>query len=138
MKEKEKCAMADKKTTKKEYFGMVKEVIEASEVENKEELVAFVEAQVTELDKRAEKAKERNEKKKAESDELTEKIFSKLTEEYQFVDDIVAQLEDVEGISKAKVVARLTKLFAAGRVNKDKIAPAEGGDKKVAYAICTE
>ena len=60
----------EKKITRKEYFGMIKEVVLASGSENKNELVAFIERQVELIEKKAEKAgskvNEENEKIKVE------------------------------------------------------------------------
>ena len=41
-----------KRVTKKEYFGMVREIVEASGVDNKEDILAFVDREVELLSKR--------------------------------------------------------------------------------------
>ena len=51
--------MEEKKLTKKDMFLLVKDVLEESDVEDKEDLIAFVDNQVAMIEKKAEKAKEK-------------------------------------------------------------------------------
>lgn len=109
----------ENKITKKDYFGMIRAIIEdASEVDMRDEIIAFIDKEVNALDARAEKAKERAAKKREESDELRWAIFSVLTEEGQTVAEIVDQLDN-EDITRQKVIARLTQLVKSGKVEKD-------------------
>ena len=125
----------EKKITKKEYFAMVAEIIEGSDAQNKEELMEFIQKQVEALDKKADKAKERAAEKKAAGDELRTKVQSVLTEELQTIDEIVDAIDE-EGVTRNKVVARLTQLVAAGIAIKDKV---DSGSKKVmGYKLKTE
>ena len=117
----------EKKITKTEYFAMVAEIIEGSGVENKAELMEFIQKQVEALDKKADKAKERAAEKKAAGDELRTKVQSVLTEELQTIDEIVEAIGE-EDVTRNKVVARLTQLVAAGVAVKDKV---DSGSKKV-------
>ena len=55
--ERMKLSEENKKLTKKDYFGMIREMVEGATVENKEELLAFVDKQVEMLDAKADKAK---------------------------------------------------------------------------------
>ena len=119
--------MADVKMTKTMWFEEIKAVVEASDVENKEEMLAFIDAQVEQLAKKAEKAKERAATKKVEGDELREVVKSVLTEELQSIDDIVAQIAG-EDVTKAKVTARLTQLVKAEVADKEQM---KVGDRKV-------
>lgn len=48
--------MAEKRITKKEYFGMVATVIEQANPENKEELLAFINHEVELLEKKSTKS----------------------------------------------------------------------------------
>ena len=116
----------NKKLTKKDYFGMIREMVEGASVENKEELLAFVDSQVTMLDAKAEKAKARAAEKRAEGDELRATVKAVLTNEFQGIEDILPQVEGEE-ITKAKIIARLTQLVKAGEVEK---AKAKTEDKK--------
>ena len=106
--------MADvKKITKAEYFGMIKDVVAGSDVENAQELMDFIDRQVELIASKAEKAKARAAKQKAEGDELRDAVQAVLTGELQVIDEIVAQV-DFEDVTKAKVTARLTQLVNAG------------------------
>lgn len=125
--------MENKKLTKKDYYGMLKDIILTSDVDNKEELEAFVDRQIEIIDNKAEKAKERAAEKKAEGDELRAAIKSVLTEDYQSADDILAQLEG-EDLSKAKIIARLTQLVNNGDAEKAQ-AKAEDGKKFMTYRL---
>lgn len=102
-----------KKITKAEYFGMIKDVVAGSDVENAQELMDFIDRQVKLIASKAEKAKERAAKQKAKGDELREAVQAVLTGELQVIDEIVAQV-DFEDVTKAKVTARLTQLVNAG------------------------
>ena len=106
--------MADvKKITKAEYFGMIKDVVAGSDVKNAQELMDFIDKQVALITSKAEKAKARAAKQKAEGDELRDAVQAVLTGELQVIDEIVAQV-DFEDVTKAKVTARLTQLVNAG------------------------
>lgn len=125
--------MENKKLTKKDYYGMLKDIILTSDVDNKEELEAFIDRQVEIIDNKAEKAKERAAEKKAEGDELRVAIKSVLTEDYQSADDILVQLEG-EDLSKAKIIARLTQLVNNGDAEKAQ-AKTEDGKKFMTYRL---
>lgn len=125
--------MENKKLTKKDYYGMLKDIILTSDVDNKEELEAFIDRQVEIIDNKAEKAKERAAEKKAEGDELRAAIKSVLTEDYQSADDILVQLEG-EDLSKAKIIARLTQLVNNGDAEKAQ-AKTEDGKKFMTYRL---
>jgi predicted nucleic acid-binding Zn-ribbon protein len=122
------------KITKRDYFTKIAEIIETAEVdaEDKENILAWIDAQVDQLDARARKAAERAAAKRAASDEMTEAIADVLTDEPQTVEDIVAQLDD-ETYTKAKVIARLSKLIGAGRAAKEDITIEGVKGKKKAY-----
>lgn len=125
--------MENKKLTKKDYYGMLKNIILTSDVDNKEELEAFIDRQVEIINNKAEKAKERAAEKKAEGDELRAAIKSVLTEDYQSADDILVQLEG-EDLSKAKIIARLTQLVNNGDAEKAQ-AKTEDGKKFMTYRL---
>lgn len=101
-------------------------MVEGATVENKEELLAFVDKQVEMLDAKADKAKARAAEKRAEGDELRATVKAVLTNEFQGIEDILPQVEGEE-ITKAKIIARLTQLVKAGEVEK---AKAKTEDKK--------
>lgn len=120
-----------KKVTKKEYYVMLKEVVENSNSENKDELVEFIEKQITLLDNKATKAKERAAEKRAEGDELRALVEATLTDEYQTIADITEQIDN-EDVTKAKVTARLTQLVKDGLAVKEE-AKTEDGKKVMVY-----
>lgn len=120
-----------KKVTKKEYYVMLKEVVENSNSENKDELVEFIEKQITLLDNKAAKAKERAAEKRAEGDELRALVEATLTDEYQTIADIIEQIDN-EDVTKAKVTARLTQLVKDGLAVKEE-AKTEDGKKVMVY-----
>ena len=122
------------KRTKKENFEALREIVEGLEMEatEQEDMLAFIDKQIETLDKRAEAAVKRAEKKKAESDELTEAIFGMIGDEPVTVDDIVANFADEE-VTRNKVTARLGKLVKAGRVVKDTVKVE--GKRRMAYSL---
>lgn len=115
------------RVTKAMMFAAVREVVEASDAEQKAEMVEFIDAQLETLAKKAEKAKERAAAKKSEGDELRAVVQAVLTDEFQTIDAITAQIAG-EGVTKAKVTARLTQLVKADVAVKEQI---KDGDRKV-------
>ena len=101
--------MDNKKITKKENYEILKGIVLEANVENADELVAFLDKQIVSLDNRAAKAKEKAAEKKAEGDELRAVVKAVLTDDFQTADDIAAQIEG-DDVTKAKVVARLSQL----------------------------
>ena len=82
-----------------------------------EDLKTFAENEIALLDKKSVKAKERAAAKKAEADELMDKIKAVLTGEYQTTADLVIAIDDGEATA-GKVQARLKKLVDIGVVEK--------------------
>ena len=115
------------RVTKAMMFAAVREVVEASDAEQKAEMVEFIDAQLEVLAKKAEKAKERAAAKKSEGDELRAVVQAVLTDEFQTIDAITAQIAG-EGVTKAKVTARLTQLVNADVAVKEQV---KDGDRKV-------
>ena len=96
----------------------------------------FAEKKLAQLDKRNMTAKARAERKRAESNEVTEGIFGVLSAE-RMTREQVAQAYGSE-LSVAKVGARLNQLVEAGRVQKEtiKVANADGKmTNKVVYFV---
>lgn len=127
----------EKKITKREKFEMLKEIIRGDvNVEmtvEQAELVDFLDSQINAIDAKAEKAKARNAEKKANGDELRDVVQTILTDEFQTIDAIVAQVEGEE-ITKAKVTARLTSLVNNGIAEKADVKDEEGRKLK-AYKL---
>ena len=125
--------MNEKKMTKKDYFNEIKSIVENSNNENKETLIYFIENQISSIDTKAAKAKERAAAKKAEGDELREIVKSVLTSELQTADEIFAQLNG-EDLTIAKVRARLTQLVNLNEAEKEDVKTEDGKTKK-AYKL---
>lgn len=127
----------EKKITKREKFEMLKEIVRGDiNVEmtvEQAELVDFLNSQINAIDAKAEKAKARNAEKKANGDELRDVVQAILTDEFQTIDAIVAQIEGEE-ITKAKVTARLTSLVNNGIAEKADVKDEEGRKLK-AYKL---
>ena len=120
----------EKKVTKAMMFEAVREVVEASDAENKAEMVEFIDKQLEQLAAKAEKARARAAEKKIAGDELREVVKSVLTENFQTIDAITAQIVG-EDVTKAKVTARLTQLIKTGEAVKEQVK--DGSRKVMAY-----
>ena len=126
--------MADTiKMTKIECFEQLAGIVEASDVENKEDILKFIQSSIETLENRKRAAQERAEKKKNEPDELADAVKAVLSEELQTADDIAAQIEG-DDVTKQKVVARLTKMVNAGIVRKDSVKT-DDKRKVMGYAL---
>ena len=127
----------EKKLTKRDKFEMLKVIVrEDASIEmttEQAELIDFLDAQITAIDTKAEKAKARSAEKKANGDELRDVVQTILTEDYQTIDAIVAQIEG-EDVTKAKVTARLTSLVKNGIAEKEDVKDDEGRKLK-AYRL---
>ena len=130
--------METTKKTKTMYFAELREIVENASTDEamQNELLEFIDKEVAAIARRKDKAKERAEKKKNESDALTEKIFATLDEEYMTLDEILPLLDDEEEITKNKVTSRLGKLVKAGRVEKDTVRVED--KKRMAYRKIVE
>lgn len=110
----------EKKVTKKDNYITLSEIVANSNSEIKDELLAFIEKEITSIDTKAEKAKARAAIKKANGDELRDAVQSVLTNELQTADAILMQIEG-EDLTKAKIVARLTQLVKMGIATKEDV-----------------
>ena len=120
------------KVTNKEMFTKIKDALMASNVEGKEDLIAFIDGRIALIDKKAAKAAETAAEKKNELDELCEVVKSILSTEPQTADDVFAQVSG-EDVTIAKVRARLTKLEKAGIAVKTDVKV--DGKSKKAYTL---
>lgn len=128
----------EKKVTKRDYYEMLKEIVYPTNADcemtvEQGELIEFIDKQIALIDSKAEKAKARNAEKKANGDELREVVQNVLTDEFQTIDAIVAQIEGEE-VTKAKVTARLTALVNNGIAEKTDVKDDEGRKLK-AYKL---
>ena len=123
----------EKKMTKKDYYEMLKTTVKGIEVENKEDLLTFIDRELELIENKSVKAKERAAEKRAEGDELRAAVKSILTTENQTIDEIFGQIEG-EDLTRAKIVARLTQLVKAGEAKKEEVK-SEDGKRIMVYAL---
>lgn len=127
--------MTNTKITKKDRFATLIALFNGDiileDIADADDYVAFFEKEVAALDKKAAKAKETAAKKKAEGDELTDRIADVLTDEFATISDIVKALGD-EDVSNQKASYRLGKLVDAGKAVKGELnIGGEGKTRKV-------
>ena len=125
------------KKTKAMYFAELREMVLAAveDQAQQDELVEFIDKQIETLEKRKVAAAERAEKKKAESDAMTDAILAQIGDELITVDEIVIAL-DSEEVTRNKVTARLGKLVKAGTIVKEAVKV--DGNKRMAYRLATD
>ena len=126
----------ENKKTKTDLFLELKALVENDNPANKNELTDFIDKEIETLEKRKVAAKERAEKKKAESDALTDEIFALVTDEVKTVEEILEGLDGDEDVTRNKVTARLGKLVKAGLVAKESVKV--DGNRRMAYRRATE
>lgn len=124
------------RTTKRDFYEAIIKAMEIGETDiEPTKIIEFCENEIALLDKKADKAKERAAAKKAEADELMDKVYAVLSDtEFMTRNAVMDALGDVpEDVSIAKVGARLTKLVSAEKVEKAEqtVANAEGKKSKV-------
>ena len=132
------------KITKKQMFeGMVAYFKGEDTAISEAQFIEFCGAQIADLNKKAAKAKERAAAKKAEGDELTDLVYSVMTDEFQTGADIatavLAQLGEDTDVTTAKITARITKLVNAEMVVKEQVSVEVEGkkSKKMAYKLAS-
>lgn len=121
----------EKKITKKEMFASVITVVEATEVANKEEMVAFLKHEIELLEKRSSRTTPTKTQKENEgilTDILTSlaSIGSKVT-----VTELQAKASALAGLSNQKISSLLAKLVKDGSVERVM-------EKKKAYFFLAE
>lgn len=126
------------KKTKAIYFAELKDIVTAAveDEETKNSYLDFIDKQLEALNKRREAAVKRAEKKKAESDALTEEIYAILSEDKDTTVDEIVVTFNTEEITRNKVTARLGKLVKAGLVAKTYVKV--DGKKRTAYRKANE
>lgn len=120
------------KITKKEMFTLIKEAIVTGIMPaaiDEDAIVEFCDKEIAALDRKAGKAKETAARKRAEGDELTERVAEVLSEDLTTIADITELIGD-EAVSKAKVQYRLNQLVKAGRAVKEEMTVETDGKKR--------
>lgn len=126
----------EKKLTKKDYYAALRTMVEGIEMVGDipaDEVLAFIDKTVEQIDAKAARAKEKAAEKKTEGDELRAAVEAILTDELQTIDAITAQVES-EDVTKSKVTARLTQLVKTDIARKEQVKD-ESGRKVMAYAL---
>lgn len=126
----------EKKLTKKDYFMALRAMVEGIEAVGDipaDEVLAFIDKSVEQLDAKAARAKEKAAEKKIEGDALRAAVQAVLTNELQTISEITAQV-DVEEVTNSKVTNRLTQLVNAEIARKEQVKTADGR-KVMGYAL---
>lgn len=116
------------KITKRVVLEAIKKAAEAGaafEGVTAEDVIAYVDTTIEQLNNKAIKAKERAAQKKVEGDALRDAVEAVLTDEFQTIAAIVAQVDE-DAVTPAKVTARLTALVKAGLAHKTKVDAGDG------------
>lgn len=123
------------KITKKGYFEMIEEIVRASDDSRVEDILNFIEHEKELLEAKRVKAQAKAEKTRNEGDELRKAVQSCLTDEFQIISDIFAQI-DGEDVTQPKVTARLNQLVKAGIAEKEQVKTEDG--KRMAYRLVNQ
>lgn len=117
--------------TDKDFYSMIKNLaLDTAELPIENELViAWADKKLGQLEKKKEAAAKRAAEKKSADDPLTHTILEVLTEEFQTIGDIAAQIEGPD-VTVSKVGYRLNALFKAGKIAKDKVTLEGEGRKR--------
>lgn len=99
--------------TKKEYFGEIKKIVEGANVDNRDEILEFIDRQVELLSRKASSV---NTKKAQEIAETIENVFNALVEIGRPA--TATEVAEKLGVSNQKASAYLKKLVEAERVVK--------------------
>ena len=125
--------MKEIKVTKKDNFATIASILRDL---GKEDLALVMDNEITLLENKAAKAKERAATKKATNDDLADLVAAALTNELTIIADVTAKIE-FDGVTPAKVQARLNKLVDNGVAVKEQISVGEGKDRRklMAYRL---
>ena len=115
----------DKLTDKKIYTAIAEGTLEDLDVDT---IVAWAEKKLAQIAHKAEKAKETAAKKRADGDALTDAVLKVVTNEFQTIADITAQV-DGEDVTASKISYRLNAAAKAGTLEKGEVT-LEGDGKK--------
>ena len=111
------------KITKRDRYNELITVLNGAMLNEtaKQDLIEFCEAQIAQLDKKSDKAKEAAAAKKTETDPMTVAIQGVLTGEFATISDITDKV-DVVDATEAKVRYRLNALVDAGVAEKTQVS----------------
>lgn len=138
--------MTNRKITKKEIYQIIREFAATANPDVfgndilADDVVDFCDNEIEILDHRAEKAKENQAKKKAESDALKQTLAGMLTNDFMIIADFVARLDDEE-ITSQRVSTRLSALAAEGIAEKQEVVVEMASGtraRRIAYRLATK
>lgn len=122
--------------TKREMYSAIRSAVKAQDVTfgdeiTREMVMEFCDKEIATLDTRADKAKERAAKKKAQGDEMTEAVYAVLSDEEFKTLAAVVQATDGDDVTTGKVQYRLKVLVDTGRaVRGEVVLTSEDGKKR--------
>lgn len=116
------------KITKKDILAAIRVLVEDQNLEIPirdvtvvtSDILNYVDTTVAQIDAKNAKARERAAEKRAEGDDLANKIADALTDEYQSIPALIEKL-NIEDLTPGKVTARLAQLVKANKCHKSKI-----------------
>ena len=121
----------EKKVTKKDMFA---DVITLAREAGRVDIEEFAQKEIAMLEQKAEKAKARKVEKAAKGDALKDAVAAVLGDKLMTAAEITEMVEDAaEDVTRAKVVARLTKLVKEGIAGKVQVKV--DGKRVMAYAL---
>ena len=112
--------MTDRITKRDFYTAVITLVTDGTMTIDKDAFVDIATNEIALLDKKAAKAKAKAAEKKAEGDALTDAVKAVLTNDYQTIADVAAQIEG-DDVTVHKVSYRLTTLVDNGVAEKTQI-----------------
>ena len=121
----------EKKVTKKDMFA---DVITLAREAGRVDIEEFAQKEIAMLEQKAEKAKARKVEKAAKGDALKDAVAAVLGDKLMTAAEITEMVADAaEDVTRAKVVARLTKLVKEGVAGKVQVKV--DGKRVMAYAL---
>ena len=121
----------EKKVTKKDMFA---DVITLAREAGRVDIEEFAQKEIAMLEQKAEKAKARKAEKAAKGDALKDAVAAVLGDKLMTAAEITEMVEDAaEDVTRAKVVARLTKLVKEGVAGKVQVKV--DSKRVMAYAL---
>lgn len=123
--------------TKRDYFNELRDLVTNSDVQNGEQLLAFINHELELLDKKNTASAKSAKRKDKAKDELAVSVFSALTAEPQTVVEILEKISD-EGATPSKLSYRLSKMVEAGTAVREMVKDSETQRRVTAYRLVTE
>lgn len=127
----------EKKMTQMEMYARIAEALAMVDVEDQDELIAFVKSRIDQLKRKAEKSAERAKERATKEDVLMVLIKGALMgyDDYMPIKKIAEMVQGAtdEEVTPGKISSRMSKMVRAGEA--EKIAVKEGSRKVIAYRL---